>query len=324
MYYSLTFSTTKPTDVLYFEPDTRLYTSYNITGRKIKNTWNDWHLVPTQRPAMAPPEVETHIVDVPGMNGQLDLSEKLAGHPVYKKRSGSIDFLIYTGMEHWDDIYRSMCSYLHGKELYMAYEEDPSYYYHGRFTVEKYNSAKDFSGITINYELEPFKYEYGDALNNWDVFNFDTDDRYGFKYDVAEGKRTIHDLEINTPNYIPICVNEQWGNYTEMQFVPSFQINRRPDAKSEDTYLKVKFVNHELNIEYEREFQGTGIFKDPKIIFSQNNNTGKVMSIIDPLTNEFKQMPVRYGDMEYDTLGGMELYFAGNCTVTMIATTGRL
>ena len=33
------------------------------------HTYRDWHLIPTSRPVIEPPEVKTHIVDIPGANG---------------------------------------------------------------------------------------------------------------------------------------------------------------------------------------------------------------------------------------------------------------
>ena len=49
-----------------------------------KNTWDDWHLIPTTRPLFAPPGVKKNIVSIPGGDGSLDLTEALTGRPTYK------------------------------------------------------------------------------------------------------------------------------------------------------------------------------------------------------------------------------------------------
>ena len=44
-----------------------------------KHTYRDWGLLPKTRPTIAPPKVRTNYVDVPGLDGALDLSEALTG-----------------------------------------------------------------------------------------------------------------------------------------------------------------------------------------------------------------------------------------------------
>lgn len=72
------------------------YHSINIGSR---NTWDSWFLVPTSRPLVNPPSVKTHFISVPGMSGALDLSEYIAGEPIYGNRTGSWEFFV---MNFWD------------------------------------------------------------------------------------------------------------------------------------------------------------------------------------------------------------------------------
>ena len=57
-----------------------------------KDSWKDWHLIPSSRPVFVMPEVKTNFVDIPGSDGGIDLSEVLSGYPVYKNRNGSFKF----------------------------------------------------------------------------------------------------------------------------------------------------------------------------------------------------------------------------------------
>ena len=64
------------------------------------DSWKDLVLIPASRPVVAPPELKTNFVEVPGMNGSLDLTDVLAGEPLYSDRKGTFEFIVYrTNME---------------------------------------------------------------------------------------------------------------------------------------------------------------------------------------------------------------------------------
>lgn len=142
-----------------------------------KNTWTDWHLIPASRPVVSPPSVKTTYVEIPGGDGSIDLSTALAGRPLYNDRSGSFQFYVENGHGNWFDIYYSIMTYLHGQKMRMVLEDDPRYYYEGRFSVSGWQSGASTSAITINYVLSPYKYEINQTGEGWiwDAFNFSTD-----------------------------------------------------------------------------------------------------------------------------------------------------
>ena len=55
-------------------------------------------------------------------------------------------------------------------------EDDPGFYYEGRFTVDEWNSDSWWSTITIGYDVYPYKKELTSSLEDWlwDPFNFET------------------------------------------------------------------------------------------------------------------------------------------------------
>lgn len=124
------------------------------------DTYSDWHLVPESRPVVPMPEVNTNYVDVPGMSGSIDLTEYLTGYPTYKNRTGSLKFHVLNGYNPWQVTYHNIANYLHGKEAAMMLEDDPNYYYFGRFTVQSWTSNNDgtWSDVEIGYTLDPYKY----------------------------------------------------------------------------------------------------------------------------------------------------------------------
>lgn len=158
-----------------------------------KNTWDDWHLVPTSRPLVVPPSVNTSYVTVPGSSGSLDLTEALTGYPTYTNRSGSWEFLVMNDYGEWYNRYSEIMAYLHGRKFRAILDDDPNYYYEGRFSVASWASNKNWSNITINYNVGPYKIEVHSIDENWqwDTFNFETDTVYGYKDMVVNGSRVV-------------------------------------------------------------------------------------------------------------------------------------
>lgn len=122
-----------------------------------KNTWEDWHLIPSSRPLFSPPKVRTKNVEIPGANGDLDLTTVLTGEPLFDNRTGSFEFYVDQGYWTWVEAYSSIMDYLHGEYLRAILEDDPDHYYEGRFTVNSWKSDKDYSKISIDYNVDPFR-----------------------------------------------------------------------------------------------------------------------------------------------------------------------
>lgn len=122
------------------------------------NSFSDWHLVPDSRPVIAQPEPKVTTVDIPGGQGILDLSEVLTNYPLYSNRSGSLSFHVLNGYGDWKDRHQEIANYIHGKNLTMSLEDDPDWYYEGRFKFA-WESPNDgtWSRVTIDYDLDPFK-----------------------------------------------------------------------------------------------------------------------------------------------------------------------
>jgi hypothetical protein len=127
------------------------YHSIIISG---KNTYGEWEMYPTSRPHVAPPEVKTSYVDVPGADGGLDYTDLLTGEPRFGYRKGSWEFLLIP-QERWPDVYRSLCNFLNGRVHTVVLEDDPTWQYKGRLSVNKWESAAHNSLITIDYILDP-------------------------------------------------------------------------------------------------------------------------------------------------------------------------
>ena len=143
MYHSITFS---PYD---------LGESYN--------TWDDWHLIPTKRPHVGPPELEyMYQNELP--YSELDLQNNQKPLGIYKSRSASWEFAVENGHEDWISIYHKIMLGLHGKIGTFTLEDDPEWYYVGRFNVKEWDSGDSYSTVTIEALCEPYKYRVGEGL----------------------------------------------------------------------------------------------------------------------------------------------------------------
>ena len=132
-----------------------------------KNTWDDWHLVPTSRPVFKPPKQKSLFMDIPGGDGLEDLSEVVSGQPIYTNREGSFEFIVMNGYREWQDLYSDIMDYLHGQSMQASLEDDPAFYYQGRFTVNEWKSDKNWSKIVIDYSVAPYKLLKASSVEEW-------------------------------------------------------------------------------------------------------------------------------------------------------------
>lgn len=130
-------------------------TFYN--GSDSKNTWDDWRLIPTGRPVPVDPTPVYSYVDIPGSDGQKDLSDYLIGRPTLSDRSGAFEFYMTDGDLNWHARRNSIINYFKGRKMMMLLEDEPSIHYEGRFNA-KVNPDPSFSKVIIEYRLKPYKY----------------------------------------------------------------------------------------------------------------------------------------------------------------------
>lgn len=143
------------------------------------NTWEDWHLIPSSRPVIAQPSIAAKYIDIPGRDGSIDISDYLINQPVFGDRSGSIEFLVMNDSDYGLSLLRSkITTYLRGRKMKMVLEDDPKYYWEGRFNLSQWRSDPQWSRVTIDYRVGPYKHsitEQGTDDIIWDTFNFEED-----------------------------------------------------------------------------------------------------------------------------------------------------
>ena len=179
MYHSIKFYRSE--DVL-GTPSTAFFKDFYV-----KDTYDSWGLIPTQRPSVPPPAVKTKYVDIPGADSKLDFTSSLSGYPLLDNRTGSWNFMIDREFvdknwpdqnieKTWQDLYSEIMDWLQGNNLCAVLEDDQSWYYVGRFWVSALNSEQKYTTITINYDVKPYKramfIDSSDGRWLWDDFDF--------------------------------------------------------------------------------------------------------------------------------------------------------
>ena len=139
-----------------------------------KHTYDDFGLIPKSKIIFNPPSVKKTIVDIPEGNGHLDYTGLLTGNISYNNRVGTIEFVKLTG-DDYAAKYSQMLSHFHGQKMDVVLDDDPLFFYRGRFEVNTWKSKEGASTIAIDYDLEPFKYGFvSTGSMDWlwnDLFN---------------------------------------------------------------------------------------------------------------------------------------------------------
>lgn len=176
-----------------------------------KNTWDDWRLIPESRPLFNPPPVKSNYVEIPGGDGLLDLTTAMTGKPLYNNRTGNWSFIVQNGFKDWTALYSEIMVYLHGQKLRAILEDDPAYYYEGRFSVNQWKSDPQWSRIIIDYNVGPYK-QYVVGADNWlwDTFNFETGIIRYYKNLIVNGSLNVAVIG-DVMDTIPVLVSSVAG-----------------------------------------------------------------------------------------------------------------
>ena len=165
----------------------------------------------------------------------------------------------------------------------IEYEEEPGYFYAGRFTVNQWASDEKLSKITLDYDLKPYKRQWIFDYNGndkkwewfWDSFNFERDYIYDRElYNHLRGTGTI----LNTDYIINIdstVAPDRIRSIIGSKPVP-FSIRVSIDDDSEQKQTTIHFVNKELNID-ESITVGSGTYEMPNWILSNMTNTNSLL-----------------------------------------------
>ncbi len=145
-----------------------------ITFNDKYHTYKDWglKLISIYIPS---PKYKEKYIDVPGMDGGIDLTD-IFGRVLYSDRDGvEIEFdMLDGGYSKWFVLCEKISTIIHGKKLKMILDDESNRFYNVRLEVDAQKSDAVMSKIILSGKAEPFKYDIQSTVEpwEWDTFSF--------------------------------------------------------------------------------------------------------------------------------------------------------
>lgn len=160
------------------------------------NSYQKYGLILTSK-VINPAKARTMLVDVPGRDGVLDITETM-GIVRYKNRQIVLNFALVGSSEKNMKIYGNFANDWNGAKIFPSFSDDPEYHYDGRVTDMTFVQTKNVAEITMTIDAFPYamtkKYFY-------------------VKADTSNGDVTIEGSRMPT---VPILIVE--GGSTDISF----------------------------------------------------------------------------------------------------------
>lgn len=156
-----------------------------------KKTFDDWGLK-LLKVSVGFPELKTDLVNLPGADGVIDLTEAL-GAVRYGTRSLEFVFDAPGDPKKWHGLTSEIANYLHGKRLKVILDSDPDYYYIGRLSISSEKSSYLINRLVITGEMEPYKNELYSGLERWkwDTFSLRSGIIRNYRDLQVDGSRSV-------------------------------------------------------------------------------------------------------------------------------------
>lgn len=138
------------------------------------HSFRDWGLK-LKKIEIGIPKTKTEYVSVPGMNGDLDLTEAQNGGIKYEMRELKFTFGVRNcSYEKWSGLISQIASDIQGAEKRIILDTDKGFYYVGRCEIDTEKSNDVTAEIAITCTCEPYKISVAssDEPWKWDTFNF--------------------------------------------------------------------------------------------------------------------------------------------------------
>lgn len=137
-------------------------------------TDKDWNL-DLLSVRIAPPEIKSKTIDIPGLDGVIDLSS-IFGDIRYQNREIEYVFSAFCDYPGWPDTVSQISNYLHGQKRKAINGFDRSFYWEGRFSIDSEKTDPALQQMTITGNVDPYKYDVEDGSGpwKWDPFSFRT------------------------------------------------------------------------------------------------------------------------------------------------------
>lgn len=129
--------------------------TFEIIRTRTAYTTAEMNLV-QQKVIVSPAKPQIQLVQVPGANGSVDLTDALTTDTKYSDRTITWTFAVLPNVS-WFDTMALVSNRINGKRCRITLDEDPDWYYEGRVEVTTHTTDKLLRQITVVATCQPFK-----------------------------------------------------------------------------------------------------------------------------------------------------------------------
>lgn len=207
-----------------------------------KRSWRDFHLVPEKRPSVNPPSPALKLIDIPGTNRRIDMTDLMPGGLKFGRRQGEWQFILDHDLwDNWHTAKKTIEDAINGKRLYCILEDDFNTAYRGRFRVQGWQSGPNYSSISISYDLEYKKY-----INVFNVLDDITENKMLSSW--SEVNKMIQDgsykKNISIGDSCYLYIPGEYNNYVEVAALDSDRIRYGSSSMFPITWIAKKLLDN--------------------------------------------------------------------------------
>lgn len=139
-----------------------------------KHSFYDFGLIYSSK-TIGPATPQTKLVEVPGRNGPIDMTEVVSGCVKYEARPLSVTFYTKKTVNHYQAILSELQNYLQGQKMKIIFDDDIAFYWIGRPVVDSMECDGSLGKIVISAVVDPYKYTVQSSMEDWlwDPFDFE-------------------------------------------------------------------------------------------------------------------------------------------------------
>lgn len=151
-------------------------TKYFIFDPKQVDSYSDLGLLKTQKTYISPPIPKVNVINIPGADGSIDLTEALDERTYYENRTVTDRYILIAPKKLLQSKLNRIYGILDGGVGEISLKSDRDHYYTGRICITEAEIKDNYAEITVTCSVEPYRYEYLSSTMpwQWDNFNFYT------------------------------------------------------------------------------------------------------------------------------------------------------
>lgn len=181
------------------------------------HSYDDFGLILSSK-TISFPKPKTETVNVPHMNGLIDLTDAFDGDVKFENRNLQFKFTMING-DFMNNV-THIANIIHGRSFRIILDEDKTYYYEGRVSLNEFKTNKGTATVVIDCDVYPFKTDINSEAENWlwDTFSFVTGVIYKNILSV-DGTRTetyVGGREVVVPEFI--CSNSMTVTFKSVTY----------------------------------------------------------------------------------------------------------